>query len=87
MLTCRLVAIADGLIQGSPTKTVLFLHLCTVLQEFVYDGCVYVVSVYVCECACGCRYELCVHAHVCVGVGVSYVCYCVSSTQASLFDS
>ena len=29
---------------------------------------------------------MCVHARVCVGVGVSYVCYCVSSTQASLFD-
>ena len=76
MLTCRLVAIADGLVQGSPTKTVLFLHLCTMLQEFIYDGCVCVVSVHVgvgmsCECcervyvcACtrvrGCRYELCV---------------------------
>ena len=40
ILTCGFIAIADGLIQGSPTKPILFPHLRTVLQEFVYDGCV-----------------------------------------------
>lgn len=50
VLTCRLVAIAYGLVQGSPTKPVLFLHLGTMLQEFIYDGCVCVVSVCMCVC-------------------------------------
>ena len=39
-LTCGLIAIADGFVQGSPTEPILFPHLCTMLQEFVYDGCV-----------------------------------------------
>ena len=44
-LTCGLIAIADGFVQGSPTEPILFPHLCTMLQEFVYDGCVCVYCV------------------------------------------